>query len=173
VRTRVGYAGGTLADPTYHRLGDHAEAIQIDFDPTIVSYADLLELFWASHHPTEGSWSRQYMAALFYENETQRLEAIESRDRLAENLGQSVKTPLLPLDRFYRAEDYHQKYSLRRQPVLMAEFDGYTPRELVDSTVAARLNGYAARDGNAAQLAAEIDSLGLSAAGRKMLESIY
>lgn len=172
MRTRVGYAGGTLPDPTYHRLGDHTESLQIDYDPTRLSYTELLEMFWTGHHPGSESFSRQYMAAVFYANAQQKQDAMESRDRVAVRLGHEVRTIIAPLTRFYRAEDYHQKYSLRHHPLLMAELEGYTPPEFVDSTVAARLNGYVARQGNPAQLADEIDDFGLSAPARQKLESL-
>ncbi len=66
VRTRVGYAGGTKRNPTYYNLGDHTETIQIDYDPTYVSYRELLDIFWESHDPAARPWSRQYMAVVFY-----------------------------------------------------------------------------------------------------------
>src|SRR3546814_20412254 len=61
-----------LANPTYHRLGDHTESFQIDFDREIVSYAALLEILWKSHQPQFESYSRQYAAAVFYENESKK-----------------------------------------------------------------------------------------------------
>ena len=73
LRTRVGYTGGTLANPTYRRLGDHTEAIQLDFDPSRVSFEQLLRLFFASHDPHEREaspkgdepYKRQYMSAIW------------------------------------------------------------------------------------------------------------
>ena len=62
IRTRVGYAGGTKKNPAYHNLGDHTETIQIDYDPTKISFEKLLETFWDSHNPAQRSWSRQYMS---------------------------------------------------------------------------------------------------------------
>ena len=66
IRTRVGYAGGTTNNPTYRALGDHAETIQVDYDPTQISYEELLEAFWTSHSPTSRPWSRQYASIIFY-----------------------------------------------------------------------------------------------------------
>ena len=79
IRTRVGYTGGTTVDPTYHDLGDHSETIQIDYDPTQVSYQALLDVFWNSHNPTTRSWSRQYASAVFYHSDEQKKLAMESR----------------------------------------------------------------------------------------------
>ena len=72
----MGYAGGKKSNPTYHDLGDHTETLQIDFDPDVITYDELLEIFWASHNPGRKSWSRQYMAAVFYHNHKQK-KAIE------------------------------------------------------------------------------------------------
>lgn len=160
VRTRVGYTGGTRANPTYERLGDHTEAFQLDFDPARASYADLLELFWASHRCDRGHDDRQYMAGVWCSSPAQLDAARASSERMAARFG-VVRTPIAPLERFYLAEDYHQKYHLRRHADLMAAFADYTPRAFVDSTVAARLNGYVAGRGTLAQLRDEIDGFGL------------
>jgi peptide-methionine (S)-S-oxide reductase len=161
VRTRCGYAGGAQPDPTYHDLGDHTEVFAIDFDPRVVSYDDLIAEFWDSHRPTRAPYSRQYMAAAF--PSPQQLDrAHASRDRIATKLGADVATPIVPNARFYLAEDYHQKYYLRHDRILMAELAAYTPAAFVDSTAAARLNGYAAGQGTRKQLEAELDVLQLS-----------
>jgi peptide-methionine (S)-S-oxide reductase len=160
VRTRVGYTGGTTRSPTYHRLGDHTEAFQLDFDPARVTYDELLELFWTSHRCDRGTADRQYMAAVWCGSAAQLAAAHASRERQLQR-HRSCLTPVAELGSFYLAEDYHQKYYLRRHADLMAAFAGYTPRELVDSTVAARLNGYVAGRGTAATLRAEIAGFGL------------
>ena len=102
------------------------------------------------------------MAAIYAGDDTQRALAEQSRREL-EARGIEVKTPIVTRGRFYLAEDYHQKYSLRHHESLLRELAGYTPRQLVDSTVAARLNGYLAGNGSAAQLDRELASFGLSA----------
>lgn len=161
MRTRCGYAGGSHPDPTYHDLGDHTEAFAIDFDPRIVSYDELLAEFWAAHKPTRGSYSPQYMAAIFA-SPLQLERARASRDQIASKLGADIATPVIADARFYIAEDYHQKYYLRHDQILMAELAHYAPRAFVDSTAAARLNGFAAGQGTRAQLEAERDLLELS-----------
>jgi len=170
----VGYTGGRSPAPTYHNLGDHTETLQVDFDPAVLSYRDLLEIFWRSHDPTRRAWSTQYKAAVFVATAEQERLAYESRELLAASLGKPVRTEILPAERFYRAEDYHQKYYLRADRVLAADFramfDG-DEAAFVDSTSAARVNGYVAGDGTRAQLATEIDLLGLGEAGRSRLVS--
>ncbi len=174
VRTRVGYAGGTLENPTYHHLGDHTESFQIDFDPAKLSYADLLGLIWSSHNPCARSWSRQYMSAIFFHGEEQKRLAFESKAREEKRLGAAVHTPILPAGRFWLAEDYHQKYYLTNHEDLAKEFRRIYPdaKDFVASTAVARVNGYLGGDGTRAQLEKEIDGLGLSPEGRRRLLSI-
>lgn len=163
MRTRCGYAGGAHPDPTYHDLGDHTEAFALDYDPRVVSYDDLLDEFWAAHRPTREAYSRQYMAAVF-PSPQQHGRALASRDRTATKLGTDVATPVVADARFYLAEDYHQKYYLRHDKVLLAELAAYAPAAFVDSTAAARLNGFAAGQGTRKLLDAELDALQLSPA---------
>jgi peptide-methionine (S)-S-oxide reductase len=175
VRTRVGYAGGTRKNPTYHSLGDHTETIEIDYDPTVISYEQLLGIFWASHSPADRAWSRQYMAAVFYHNEDQKRLAETTKERLAAKLGKKVQTAIIPFTGFSLAEDYHQKYRLRHERDLIQELKAMYPNDLdfVNSTAAARLNGYLDGYGNREQLEAEIGSFGLSPeAARKLLNRV-
>ncbi len=176
VRTRVGYAGGTKKDPTYHSLGDHSEAIQIDFDPSEISYEKLLELFWAAHDPTALSYSRQYKGAVFFHNDVQQRLAIETRDREAARKKTKIFTEILPFNGFYLAEGYHQKYYLRMKPDLMREFTSMYADEggLINSTAAARINGYVAGYGTYETLLSEVGSFGLSREGsKKLLDLVY
>jgi methionine-S-sulfoxide reductase len=170
----VGYAGGTQENPTYHRLGDHTETLQIDYDPERISYGKLLELFWSEHDPTSRSWSTQYKAVVFYHDEDQKRLAEESRARLAAKLGRPIRTELLPFGRFYNAEAYHQKYYLRRNKRLLQDLQRYYPQdaELVNSTAAARVNGYLGRYGTAERLKGEIERFGLSEDARRELLEI-
>lgn len=143
IRTRVGYTGDEKLDPTYHDLGDHTEALQLDFDPNVITYADLLELFWSAHSPSSPAYSAQYKAAVFYHSEEQLALAQASLDKLAAVEERVIQTELIPATRFYRAEDYHQKYCLRRNAELTAKFEAIypDPKDFTDSTAAARLNG--------------------------------
>lgn len=174
MRTRVGYAGGTKESPSYYQLGDHSETIQVDYDPTRISYRDLLEVFWKSHNPAARSWSRQYMTAVFYHNEEQKRLALETREREGARIRGTTYTQILPFSRFYMAEAYHQKYRLRQESLLMKEFIAIYPDhgDFVNSTAAARVNGYVAGYGACAALQAELGSFGLSPAGEKRLRDI-
>ena len=170
----MGYTGGTKPNPTYHNLGDHTETVEIDFDPAVISYEKLLDLFWHSHHPGQAAWSPQYKAAIFYHNDRQKALALKSREQVAARLKGPVHTEILPAGTFTLAEDYHQKYYLRRLPDLLAELSAiYPTREaLVASTAAARVNGYVAGYGSLAELQLDLDGLGLSPAASQKLTDL-
>ncbi|MBN1177943.1 MAG: peptide-methionine (S)-S-oxide reductase [Anaerolineae bacterium] len=174
IRTRVGYAGGTTQNPTYHNLGDHTETVQVDYDPALISYQELLDVFWAGHDPTRAAWSRQYASIIFYHDEEQRRLAQASAERYATECDCRVVTEIVPVTTFYLAEDYHQKYRLRQSSVLMDEFAARypDPADFVDSTAAARVNGYLGGYGTLAALQAEIDGLGLSPQAQEVLLDI-
>jgi peptide-methionine (S)-S-oxide reductase len=138
VRTRVGYAGGTREDPSYHDLGDHSEAIQVDYDPAVVSFSDLVDVAVANHDPRRQPRKRQYQSVLFYEAGEER-EAIEAR---LDEIRADVETRVEPLDTLHLAETYHQKYNLRSDPARLSAFEeaGYDDAQIRESPAAARLN---------------------------------
>ena len=170
----MGYAGGLSANPDYHHIGDHTETVQVDYDPRRLTYRRLLEIFWDSHDPTQTSWSRQYRHAVFFHDERQRQLAIDTKTALQREIGRSVQTEVAPLNTFTMAEAYHQKYLLKQHHDLSREMAAIYPRhpDLVDSTAAARLNGYAGGHGSPEQLAREIDRLGLGEAGQRALTDL-
>jgi peptide-methionine (S)-S-oxide reductase len=176
LRTRVGYTGGTTPHPTYKKIGDHTEAFQVDFDPSKLTYEQLLERFWSEHDPTHGPWSTQYKAAVWTHDATQAATAARTRDALAARLGVPVRTEVLPLGTFTLAEDYHQKYYLRHHEELMAELAAYfddTPG-LIGSTAVARLNGWLAGHATSqAQVERELPLLGLSAEGQARVRASF
>ena len=169
----MGYAGGSTPDPTYHRLGDHTETLQVDFDPERISYEELLDVFWASHDPRRMPWSVQYKNVVFVHDEEQRRAAERTRQRMASALRADVRTEILEAGRFYRAEGYHQKYRLRGSRPFAGEYESIYPieRDFVDSTAVARVNGYLAGHGDVEQLESHIDRLGLSAAAAEKLRA--
>jgi peptide-methionine (S)-S-oxide reductase len=116
-----GYSGGTLKSPTYRQVctgtTGHAEAIQITYDPALISYPELLEVFWQTHDPTTlnrqgNDVGTQYRSAIFYHSDKQKELAEEYKKKLDASgaFGQPIVTEIVPFKEFYRAEDYHQNY---------------------------------------------------------------
>jgi peptide-methionine (S)-S-oxide reductase len=114
-----GYAGGTVANPTYEQVctgkTGHAEVIQIQFDPQVVSYNKILETFWDVHDPTtlnrQGPDSgTQYRSIILYNSEAQHTAALASKAAAQKKIGKTVVTEIVPLKAFYKAENYHQDF---------------------------------------------------------------
>jgi peptide-methionine (S)-S-oxide reductase len=119
-----GYAGGNEANPSYSEVSagrtGHAEVVQIRFDPTKTSYQKLLELFWKTHDPTDGSgvwpdYGPQYRSIILYATDAQRTLAEQSRAEAQKKLPKPIATQIVSLKKFYQAEEYHQDY-VRRHP---------------------------------------------------------
>ena len=174
IRTRVGYAGGEMTGPSYGEMGDHTETVQVDYDPQRITYARLLDIFWAGHRPTSRSWSRQYMNVIFYHDEKQRRMAMASKSAQQKKIGRPVKSEVLPVRSFTMAEDYHQKYILKQHTKLKGELSRIYPqhRDFVASMAVARLNGYTGGNGTRDQLSRELETLGLSAQGKQILSEL-
>lgn len=162
LRTRVGYTGGTLSHPTYHRLGDHTEALQVDFDPAQVSYGDLLNIFFDSHDADGPPYGAQYRSAIWPGSPEQAEQARRALELAESKAGHKLYSAIEPLGTFTLAEDYHQKYYLRGAGELMRAFAGYSPEALTHSRVAARLNGVMGRCADPALIARELPRYGLS-----------
>jgi len=114
-----GYAGGHVVNPTYEQVctgnTGHAEVARITFDPSVISYERLLEVFWISHDPTTlnrqgADIGTQYRSAIFYHDERQKAAALSSKAEAQERFNAPIVTEIVPLDSFYEAEDYHQDY---------------------------------------------------------------
>lgn len=120
--TTVGYLGGTLTDPTYEDVCSgqtgHAEVVQIEYDPSIVTYDDLLTVFWNNHDPTtlnrQGpDVGDQYRSAVFFQNAEQEAAAKVSKEKLQNSekfKNKKIVTEIVPASQFYKAEEYHQQY---------------------------------------------------------------
>jgi peptide-methionine (S)-S-oxide reductase len=172
VRTRVGFAGGTTVNPTYRNMGDHTETVEIDFDPAILSYGEVLLHFWRNHYPNRDNYKgRQYISLLRYHDEEQKA-AIESvKKEMEKELGEPIETEIAPFDGFTLAEERHQKYYLKRYPKALAQLKELypLPELLVDSTFAARLNGFVKGYGTREGLKREIAEWPINENCREML----
>lgn len=142
VRTRVGYAGGTKSDPTYHDLGDHTEVFQVDFTTDEISYLDLLNTAFQNYSPRRQSPKVQYQNIVFTATAEQR-ETLEEYLRSKGHAADDIATRIERIEQFTLAEDYHQKHSLRSRPALMDPFEAVDDDALRESPAAAKLNGYA------------------------------
>jgi peptide-methionine (S)-S-oxide reductase len=119
-KVEVGYTGGKTQNPTYEQVcyedTGHAEAVRINFDDKIITYKELLNVFWSCHNPTtlnrQGpDIGEQYRSAIFYLDEKQRTEAEESKKKMNEKIfNNNIVTEIKKFDVFYLAEEYHQKY---------------------------------------------------------------
>ncbi|KAK1359850.1 Peptide-methionine (S)-S-oxide reductase [Heracleum sosnowskyi] len=150
VRTSVGYAGGSKVNPEYRSLGDHAECVQIEYDPTVINFRQLLEVFWSNHDSRQvfgqgPDVGNQYRSIIFTNGtEESRLAAL-SKEREQTRLKSSiVTTQIQRLGLFYPAESDHQKFELKRIHFLLQLIGNLPEEELQRSRLAAKLNGYAA-----------------------------
>lgn len=121
VATRVGYTGGSTDNPSYQQVctdtTGHAEAVEVTFDPAVISYEQLLKIFWQSHDPTQlnrqgPDHGTQYRSGIYFHSEEQKRLAEESLSAL-DNSGRfknRIVTEILPVAAFWQAEEYHQKY---------------------------------------------------------------
>ena len=114
-----GYAGGAKENPTYKEVCSgntgHAEVIQVEYDPNVVSYDKILETFWQAHDPTTmnrqgNDAGTQYRSIILYSNEAQKKAAEKSKGEAQKHFSSPIVTQIVPLGKFYKAEDYHQDY---------------------------------------------------------------
>ncbi|MGV9173721.1 MAG: peptide-methionine (S)-S-oxide reductase MsrA [Promethearchaeia archaeon] len=119
ISTRVGYTGGHFPDPTYKDVCSdktgHAEAVEIIFDTEELTYEVLLEKFWRIHNPTTPNRQgpdvgSQYRSAIFYHNDKQKKLAEKSKQQMDEKFKRPIITEIVPAERFWEAEEYHQQY---------------------------------------------------------------
>lgn len=123
--TRVGYIGGRTENPTYKEVctdrTGHAEAVEVNYDPAKISYTELLNVFWENHDPTQVNrqgpdWGTQYRSAIFFHSPDQQSQALASKEALekAHRYPKPIATQIVPAEKFYEAEDYHQQYLEKR-----------------------------------------------------------
>ena len=114
-----GYSGGSEPDPTYEEVctgtTGHAEVVQVAFDPSMISYEEILDIFWQAHDPTTlnrqgADAGTQYRSIILYGDDAQKAAAEKSRDKAQRKLQDPIVTEIKPLEKFFKAEDYHQNY---------------------------------------------------------------
>jgi peptide-methionine (S)-S-oxide reductase len=123
VATTVGYAGGTVGNPTYEQVSSrrtgHAQVVEVAYDPDRIGYGRLLEVFWSEHDPTQlnrqgADVGDQFRSAIFVHDEEQRAAAEASRERVQLGLNRPIVTLIQEVPRFWPAEEYHQHYLEKR-----------------------------------------------------------
>ena len=122
-KTTVGYMGGTIKNPTYEQVCSdktgYVEVCQVEFDSKVISYGQLLDKFWKIHDPTQENRQgpdvgTQYRFVIFYHSEEQKQVAEESLGKQQEIIGKKIRTTIEKAKEFYKAEDYHQKYLMKK-----------------------------------------------------------
>ncbi|EEF31654.1 peptide methionine sulfoxide reductase A5 [Ricinus communis] len=149
VRTTAGYSGGSKPNPEYRSLGYHAESVQVEYDPRVISYRQLLEVFWSSHDSRQvfgqgPDVGNQYRSIIFTNGtEESRLAGVSKEKEQLKSRSSVVTTQIQQLVAFYPAEPEHQKFELKRRPFLLQLMGNLPEEELERSSLAAKLNGYA------------------------------
>ncbi|WP_203331986.1 peptide-methionine (S)-S-oxide reductase MsrA [Planococcus beigongshangi] len=172
LRTRVGFAGGTSPKPTYRHMGDHTEAVEIDFDPAVILYEELLRTFWQNHYPNRGNYKgRQYISLIRYRGQEQRAAINKVKKEMEKGLGEAIETDIAAFEDFTLADARHQKYYLKRYPHTLEQLQDLLPKpeHLVDSTFAARLNGFVKGYGKLRLLKDEIAAWDIAEENKEIL----
>lgn len=150
VRTSAGYAGGSKSNPEYRNLGNHAECVQIEYDSRMISFRQLLEVFWSGHDSRQvygqgPDVGNQYRSIIFTNGtEEVRLAGLSKEREQSRSKSSIVTTQIQQLETFHPAEPEHQKFELKRNPFLLQLIGNMGEEELQRSTLAAKLNAYAA-----------------------------
>ena len=119
INTLVGYSGGNTINPTYEQVcqgnTNHTEVVLVEFYSSLISYEELLKIFWKCHDPTtlnrQGpDIGTQYRSAIYYFNEDQKNKSINSKNEYSKSSGLNIVTEISEAKEFYKAEEYHQKY---------------------------------------------------------------
>lgn len=176
IRTQTGFAGGTTAEPTYRKIGDHTETIQIAFDASLLSYEDILNIFWNSHDAAKDRSykGRQYLSLLIVHSTEQLKTAKRMKSEREKQNGKEIGTEILYDLPFYPAENRHQKYFLKRfdkaMDTLLPLFPDHS--SFIHSTIAARLNGFVSENGRLTDIKDELSDWQLSEEEEKVLRKV-
>lgn len=137
IDVQSGYTGGHVKDPTYDHVSSggtgHKEVVQIEYDPTVVTYEKILEIFWHSIDPLDDQGQfcdkgDQYKSAIYYATEEEKVFAEKTKDAVAKELGEDVATEIIAASTFYPAEEYHQGY-YKKNPIRYRFYRGNCGRD--------------------------------------------
>lgn len=167
--TRAGFSGGRLPNPSYSAIGDHVETVEVIYDPEKISYEALLDHFWSHHNAHAKPIFRQYASAVFTDGTDQQEAALaQRRRRQASSKDDPLLTAVLPLERFYPAEESNQKYYLGADEKLLAALPRHGGNRL-RTRLAGKLNAVAGRQGDRNQLKSSLVELGLTSESAEAL----
>ncbi|CAI8609043.1 unnamed protein product [Vicia faba] len=150
VRTTAGYAGGSKPNPEYRSFGDHAESVQVEYDPRLISFSELLDIFWSSHDPRQvygqgPDVGNQYRSIIFVNGtEESRMASVSKEQEQTRSRSSIVTTLIMQLGTFHPAEPEHQKFELKQNTFLLQLIGNLPEVELESSSLATKLNGYVA-----------------------------
>ena len=142
--TATGYTGGDKKNPSYHNLGNHTETVRIYFDPEVITFKDLLEVFLGKHVPSKKSYSKQYSSIIFYDSSGQKNVASDFLTKKKKVSDTKIYTEIKELKTFYEAEDYHQNYFLSQHSLMSAFRNSLldSGERLTYSRIMTKLNAY-------------------------------
>ncbi|PIH00629.1 peptide-methionine (S)-S-oxide reductase [Clostridium combesii] len=174
VKTYVGYTGGNTLFPTYNSIGDHLETLEVYYDSSKIAFENLLTIFEKNHNYIVRPNLLQYYSAIFYNNENEKELCLDWKKNKKEELNTEVLTRISPIEKFYYAEFYHQKYYVQLEPVIMSNLRSKfsTGNDLISSPLCHKLNAYLAGYGSLKELNKEIEDFNLSEDAKNRLLSI-
>lgn len=144
VRSSCGYSGGSKNNPKYRSIKDHTETVRVEYDPEIITYNELVHIGINAHNPRSKNRKRQYDNVIFYKNEKQK-EIVKDAFRNEGYSVANIETRIEKLDKYYYAEDYHQKYKLRSRRSLEDQFTNvYNEQQFRNSALATKMNSVVA-----------------------------
>lgn len=174
VKTYVGYTGGNTLFPTYNSIGDHLETLEVYYDSSKIAFENLLTIFEKNHNYIVRPNLLQYYSAIFYNNENEKELCLDWKKNKKEELKTEVLTRISPIEKFYYAEFYHQKYYVQLEPVIMSNLRSKfsTGNDLISSPLCHKLNVYLAGYGSLKELNKELEDFNLSEDAKNRLLSI-
>lgn len=168
ISTQVGFSGGQFPNPSYSAIGDHVETVEVTYDPQKIAYTELLNHFWKNHNARAKPIFRQYASAIFCAEQDEMETAKTSRQTWQEQLGQEkILTAVLALDKFYPADEAHQKHYLQMDETLLKGLPAGEHR--LYTTLATKLNAVSARAGEREIIEATLTNLGVEAKAQDLL----
>ncbi|NFJ06291.1 peptide-methionine (S)-S-oxide reductase [Clostridium botulinum] len=174
VKTYVGNTGGNTIFPTYNSIGDHLETLEVYYDSSKIAFENLLTIFEKNHNYIVRPNLLQYYSAIFYNNENEKELCLDWKKNKKEELKTEVLTRISPIEKFYYAEFYHQKYYVQLEPVIMSNLRSKfsTGNDLISSPLCHKLNAYLAGYGSLKELNKELEDFNLSEDAKNRLLSI-